>query len=126
MIKGFVKLHKKLLKSDLWKMTPPFFKLAILCLLKASGNDFDYYVREIGEYVPIKRGQFISSTRKLAEELKLSINRTQRGIKNLEKINFLARSPEHQRYSIFTIKNYAKYNPKKTDLEHSIERRVER
>lgn len=118
MLKGFVKLHKKILRSDLWKQSPPFFKLAILCLLKASGNDFEYYVRETNEYVPLKRGQFISSTRKLGEEIKLNKDATQRGLKNLEKIKFIARSPRHRKYSIFTIINYSKHNPNKDDLRH--------
>lgn len=117
MTNGFVKLHRKILKSELWKLNPVYFKLAIHCLLKASGNRYEYFVRETQEYVILERGQFISSFRKLAKELKFSLGNTQEGIKILEKIKFLIHSTRHRKYSIFTIKNYTKYNPNKKDLE---------
>lgn len=107
---GYIKLHRKIWKSDLWKLNDATFKLAIHCLLKANGKEKEWFDERSKTYTLLKRGEFISSTRHLAKELGHSIGRTQKRLENLSTIGFLSRKAERS-FSRFIIVKYNEYNP---------------
>src|SRR5699024_10383646 len=63
MDKGWIKLHRKLLDSDIWHDVSTF-RLFIYLIIQANHQDG----RKING-IELKRGQFIRSYRKLAEDL---------------------------------------------------------
>jgi len=114
MAMGYIKIHRKIWKSDLWKLDAKSLKLAVHCILKARHEDGEWFDGRTKKYVLLKRGEFISSTRQLAEEVNDSVVGTQKRIGFLKKIGFLRRYPERS-FSKFLVINYHKYNP---EYEH--------
>lgn len=67
MNEGFILLHRKIKENWLWQRSDYFHWFTHL-LLKANFKDNDSFLFE-GEFISIKRGQFITSYRNLAKEL---------------------------------------------------------
>lgn len=100
---GYIRLYRKLLQNTIWRSRSAALKVvAITCLLKANFKD-NYWGN-----ILIKRGSFITSQRKLAQEC--NINReTLRGcFSTLKDTHFITHKHTHS-YSIITICNYESY-----------------
>lgn len=111
MEKGWISLHRKILESDLWN-DPMTFRLFIYLILNATHKDG---VKVHG--VELKKGQFIRSYRKLAEDLsykegrglkKPSISTIRRCVQKLNKSNRVS-FRETEVGTLFEVVNYALY-----------------
>ena len=79
----------------------------------ANYKDTEIYFPNIG-LIPLKRGQHIFGTLKLAEFMGVDRQRVRSKLKILKNIEFLTIKSTN-RYSIATIINYDTYNPLKNE-----------
>ena len=101
MNESWIKLHSKFLNWE-WYKNKNTKILFIHCLLKANWQD-GYF-----EGVLVPRGSFITSYKKLSEELDMTIQEIRTSIKHLISTQELT-SKQHSKFSIISIKNYELY-----------------
>lgn len=84
-MKGYIKLHRKIWGHRFWKEKRVFSRAEawIDICLQASGKDRTVEDAE-GRKVFLKRGQFLSSSRELAQRWKWSKSRVNRFLKLLQ------------------------------------------
>ena len=123
---GFVKIYRKLLDSPLWiECTPERKTILITMILLANHTEKDVMLKT-GDVVKVKRGQFITSYRSLAEKCGKGItkNHVESALKFFEKAKFCRheriqdlRQKARQTPTIVTIENWRFYqaNIKNTD-----------
>ena len=110
MEKGWIKLHRKILSSDIWKDVTAF-RIFVYLILNATHDG----TRING--IELKKGQFIRSYRQIAKDLEY---REGRGIKqysvstikrNIDKLVSAGRIKvdETEHGTLFTVLNYTKY-----------------
>lgn len=108
MKKGWICLHRKIQECDLWINNEPFdIRSAwIDLLLLANHEDVDI----VFDYKPmtVKRGQFLTSVRKLGARWSWSKNRTLKYLRLLESLGMIERDSDRQR-TLLTIVKYDFY-----------------
>ena len=120
MQKGWIKLHRSLLDSDIWRDNQPFdMRSAWIDLLMLANHEdkniiFDYQV------VTVERGQFITSVRKLADRWKWGTERTLKFLRLLERLAMIYRDSNTHR-TLITIVNYDKFQDWQDTGEDTIE-----
>ena len=82
-MEGWVKLHRKLLDSQIFQ-NEKLLKIWIWCLLKATYKDNSQLVGL--QNVDLKSGEFVFGRKKASEELKMSESMFYRNITLLEKL----------------------------------------
>lgn len=115
-MKGWIKLHREIIDTELWNDVTTF-RLFTYLLLNASHQDG---IEKGG--ITLSRGQWIRSYRKLAQDLSYKEGRglKEYSIKTISKcVNKLVTSgtisiQETKQGTLFTIINYAKYQDKQT------------
>ena len=108
-ISGFVVLHRKLLEWE-WYDDANTMRLFLHGILKAN------HAPQKWRGTTIERGQFVSSYDKLAQELKLTKKQIRLAQDRLESTGEWAHDG-HTQFTVFTIKNYSKYQDKDTPTE---------
>ncbi len=103
---GAVIVARAIVNSSLWTMRPEDRVLAITCICKANWKPGRFFDGE--KSTDIRRGQFVTSLKKLAKESGLSLKQTRTGLKHLEKCGFLARKSTHA-WTLITIPKYDFY-----------------
>lgn len=102
---GWVKIHRKIRDNWIWDK-PEYLKAWLDLIFKANYEDkrvlFD------GEINNLKRGQFITSTRKLSDEWGWSKDRVLNFLRLLEKDEMIHRESDRKR-TLITIENYSFY-----------------
>ncbi|MEC1723921.1 hypothetical protein P9E34_04065 [Schinkia azotoformans] len=119
---GWIKLHREILDSELWHDVTTF-RLFIYLIGKASHQDG---IKING--IEIKRGQWLRSYRKLAQDLAYKEGRglKEYSLKTISKcINKLISAErvtiqETEQGTLFTIVNYAKYQDKQEFEEETV------
>lgn len=116
---GWIKLYSKF-KHWKWYQKQNTKALFIHCLLSANWRDGKF------EDIEIKRGSFVTSYRKLSEELNLSIQNIRTSISHLKLTGELTFT-KHSKFLIITINNYNEYqqtntitNTQLTRYQHAI------
>ncbi len=106
---GFILLARKLASRDGWpvQLRAEHFKFMVLLLLRARWRGGDYLAPD-GAVIKIKRGQYASSVRRMADEFKLSYAKCRSAMSILEGVGFLTRKVTH-RITVLTICNYDRY-----------------
>lgn len=111
MSKGYIKLYRKIWDHPFWREKRKFSRAEALIDLFLMANGKDKEVIFDGRPILVKRGQLLTSQRKLAARWSWSKTKTR---------DFLNISPKHdhtieiisdRKKSIITILNYEKYNP---------------
>lgn len=100
-VKGFVKIDRKITKWRWYKDTSTF-KIFLHLILTANYEDREF------EDIVIKRGQRVASIRSLAAESGLSEKNVRTAIKHLKATGEVA-SLSTPKYTVFTVVNYEKY-----------------
>jgi len=108
MTKGWIKVHRSLLESDIWQKDEPYDSRSAWLDLLMSANHEDRDIVFDYEVVKISRGQFITSIRKLAKRWKWSAERTLKYLRILERLEMIHRDSNAKR-TLITIVNYDKY-----------------
>lgn len=98
---GFITLHRKIMEWE-WYQNPNTFRLFVHCLLMANFTDG----RLNGE--EIKRGQFVTSLPKLAEQTSLTIKQVRVALAHLVMTGEVADDATTQN-RIITVINYDRY-----------------
>ena len=109
MQKGWIKLHRSLLDSDIWKMeNQPFDMRSAWIDLLMLANHEDKEIIIDYKLVTVKRGQFITSVRKLGERWKWGKDRVLKYLRILEQTGMVTRVSDTHK-TLLTIVNYAKF-----------------
>lgn len=105
---GWVKLYKQTLDSDLWNITEPFTSRSAFIHVLLSANWKDGKIYHDGKTITIKRGQWLTSIRKLSETFHWGIRRVYRWLDMMEKFGMITR--ENLKFAtLLTVVNYSKY-----------------
>ncbi len=97
----WIKLHSKLLNWE-WYKDQNTKDLFIHCLLKANWKTARF------EGIEIKRGSFVTSYQKLANELGLSKQEIRTALKHLNSTQEITQS-QHRKFTVITVLNYNMY-----------------
>lgn len=108
MAEGWIKLHRKLLDCILWIDEEPFDRRSAWIDLLLLANHSDKEILFNGSPITIKRGQYLTSVRKLAEHWHWSANRTLRFLRLLESLKMITKESDNYR-TLLTIENYGVY-----------------
>lgn len=111
MNEGFVKLHRKSLKSSVFK-TPIIFMVWCWCLMKASHEDQKFPFN--GTDTELKKGQFITGLKKAEQELPLTrqnIRTAWNYLKSTHRITIKSTN----RFSVISILNWEAYQGRLTN-----------
>ena len=98
---GYIKLHRSLLTWE-WYSTPETLTVFVYCLLKANWKDGKFQGHEV------KRGSFVTSRAKMAQETGLTQHNVRTAINHLILTGEVAKS-SYAKFSIITVQNYEKY-----------------
>lgn len=105
---GWIKLHRKLQECWIWLEKEPFDKRSAWVDLLLTANHSDKKILFNGELITVKRGQILTSIRKLAERWKWSYDKTSRFLKLIESDGMLRKESDNCR-TLITIENYEVY-----------------
>lgn len=108
MSNGLIKLHRKLQDCWIWLDKEPFDKRSAWVDLLLTANHSDKKILFNGELITVKRGQILTSIRKLAERWKWSYDKTSRFLKLIESDGMLRKESDNCR-TLLTIENYEVY-----------------
>ena len=119
---GFVKFYRKILKSPLWKECTPERKVILFTMVLLANHAERKVMLKNGDVVVVKRGQFITSYRNLADECGKGITKdhVESALKFFKKANFCRYEriqDRRQSPTIVTIVNWGFYqgNSKNAD-----------
>lgn len=105
MSKGYIKLHRQITDCWIWFDDDKFSKAQAWIDLLMMANHKDVKLPFNGKIIVIKRGQFITSIRKLAERWKWSKDKTAKFLDLLQSDEMLVRESDTKR-TLITIVNY--------------------
>lgn len=108
MLEGWILLHRKLQECEIWANSQPFDMRSAWVDLLLLANHRD--VEIVFDYKPmiVKRGQYLTSVRKLGARWSWSKNRTLKYLRMLESLNMITRESDNQR-TLVTIVKYEVY-----------------
>jgi len=107
---GWIKLHRKILESQVWTSEPFSRGQAWVDLLLLANHEYGFfYLRD--HKIEVQRGQVGWSHLKLSQRWKWSRTKVKRFIKDLEKEQQVIQQQSHST-SIITILNYDEYQEK--------------
>ena len=107
-MEGWVKLHRQIQDCWIWSIDKPFDERSAWIDLILSANHKDVKIQFNGELIIIKRGQFLTSVRKLSDKWKWNKDKTLKFLKLLERDKMIVRDSDRFR-TLITIENYGIY-----------------
>lgn len=115
MEKGWIKLHRKILKSALWKDCNMAQKVVLITLLIMANHENNEWIFN-GEKYKCKPGQFVTSLKSIQEKAgqDISIMQIRTSLLKFENYGFLTRVAT-KRSSLITIENWRLYQ---SDIEN--------
>ena len=108
MSSGWIKLYRQLQDCWIWLDKEPFDKRSAWVDLLLTANHSDKKILFNGELITVKRGQILTSVRKLSVKWKWSVNKVYRFLKLLESDKMLQKESNKDR-TLLTIVNYSVY-----------------
>ena len=113
--KGWICIHRQLQDCILWTNNQPFDVRSAWIDLLMLANHEDKNILFDFESIVVKRGQYLTSVRKLGERWSWSKNRVLKYLRLLEKLQMIQRESDSKR-TLITIENYDKFqNARDTD-----------
>lgn len=107
-MEGWISLYRKIQEHWIWKSTEPFDKRSAWLSLLFKANHKDTKVMMDSKLVEIKRGSFITSELKLANEWKWGRKKVRTFLKRLEDDRMLSKSST-TKYTAISIENWDLY-----------------
>ena len=117
MSNGWIKLHRKIMDNPVVCKDAETFAIWIYMLLSAAHDGKDVVFK--GERFSLKPGQFISSTRSIADKLGVSKDKTHRVINCLKSATQIA-TQTSTKNTLFTVLNWDKYQNRATRNETQV------
>lgn len=114
--RGWITLHKKIMESAVWS-DPLRLKAWIHILLSANYEDKEWFIH--GRVQKIKRGQFVTSNRKLQEAWNCSQRTVSRILKQLEELDMIKVETPHKRYTLLTVVKYGVYQDRRNSKDYN-------
>ena len=108
MAKGWICLHRQIQDCDIWTDEEPFDRRSAWVDLLLSANHEDRSMLFDGHRVTIRRGQLLTSVRKLSDRWRWSKDRTLRYLRLLEELEMIERESNARR-TLLTIVKYENY-----------------
>ena len=115
--KGWIKTYRKIQDCWIWQIDKPFDERSAWIDLLLIANHRDVKIPFNGDLVTVKRGQIITSVRKLSEKWKWNKDKTLKFLRLLESDNMITKSSDRFR-TLITIENYSIYQDKE-ELEQT-------
>ena len=113
---GWIKLHRKILESQIWTSEPFSRGQAWVDLLLLANHEYGFfYLRD--HKIEVQRGQVGWSHLKLSQRWKWSRTKVKRFIKDLEKEQQVVQQQSHST-SVITILNYEEYQEKEQQKDN--------
>ena len=108
MLEGWILIHRKLQESQIWANDQPFDMRSAWIDLLMLANHAD--VETVVDYKPfvVKRGQYLTSVRKLSARWSWSKDRTLKYLRLLKSLGMIEKDSNNQR-TLLTIVNYEVY-----------------
>lgn len=106
--KGWIKTYRKIQDCWIWLDKEPFDRRSAWIDLLLTANHSDKKILFNGELITVKRGQILTSIRKLSEKWKWSYDKCSRFLKILESDGMLQKQSDNFR-TLLTIVNYELY-----------------
>ena len=116
MHRGYILVWRKIQDSGLMQMPNT---LAVFLHILFSATHKDIKVGTPNGVIDLKRGQYISGRKRLAEELEQTQQNIRTSLKNLEKLKILT-IKSTSKYSVYTIENYDIYQDPKNKLTNEL------
>lgn len=107
--KGWISVHREIYENWVWKENEPFDKRSAWIDLLLMANHKDNTIIFDGELLEVKRGQRITSIRKLSERWKWSKTKVKNFLVLLEKDRMILLEIVPHKRTVITIVNYDKY-----------------
>ncbi len=116
---GFVVIHRQIFDSGLWRQfSPADFKVAIACIVFANWKSGEWHTSS--GIIEIERGQFVTSTQKLADDLKLTRKTVRGSLQRLSRAEFLKLGTNTgQKFTIITVLNYCLYQDQSDNADQT-------
>jgi len=111
---GYVHLTRQIYESSLWTMPPYCRVVAITCLALANYQDKKWFCNFDNKEIIIKRGEFVTSIRKLAEYAKLPTRMIRLSLQKLKSHGFLKVTSKKNGYTRVFVVKYGYYNDPNT------------
>lgn len=108
MAKGWISIHRKIQDCDIWTDAEPFDRRSAWVDLLLSANHEDRSMLFDGHRITIRRGQLLTSVRKLSDRWRWSKDRTLRYLRLLEDLEMIERESNARR-TLLTIIKYEDY-----------------
>lgn len=106
--KGWILIHRQIQNCVLWDSPEPFDKRSAWIDLLLSANHHDKDIFFNGEIITIKRGQFLTSVRKLSDRWSWSRDKVLKYLRTLESLQMLNKESDNHR-TLLTIEKYDVY-----------------
>lgn len=114
--KGWIKTYRKIQECWIWLDKEPFDKRSAWIDLLLTANHADKKILFNGELITIKRGQILTSVRKLAKKWSWSVNKVYRFLELLISDEMVQKESDNNR-TLITIVNYSVFQ----DVEYTNE-----
>ena len=105
---GWIKTYRKIQDCWIWQIDKPFDERSAWIDLLLSANHKDVKIPFNGELILVKRGQFITSIRKLSDKWQWNKDKTLKFLRLLESDKMIKRESDKFR-TLVTIENYGIY-----------------
>ena len=113
---GWIKMHRKIQDCWIWNIDKPFDERSAWIDLLLSANHKDTKILFNGELILVKRGEFVTSIRKLSDKWKWNKDRVLKFLKLLESDGMITKSSDRYR-TLITIDNYCIYQAKEDEIQ---------
>lgn len=105
---GYIKLYRQIQDCWVWELPGPFDERSAWIDLLMSANHDDHKTMFDGQLIVVKRGQWITSVRKLADRWRWGNQKTLKFLRALEEDGMIDRDANSRR-TLITIANYEKF-----------------
>ena len=105
---GYIKLYRQIQDCWVWEQPGPFDERSAWIDLLMSANHDDHKTMFDGQLIVVKRGQWITSVRKLADRWRWGNQNTLKFLRALEEDGMIDRDANSRR-TLITIANYEKF-----------------
>lgn len=109
MQEGWIKLHRRILETDIWQDKEPFDRRSawVDLLMMASYTDRTVWIG--ATLVEVERGSLITSQEKLATRWQWSRKKVSNYLKNLEKLHMITVGIKNHRWTCINVVKYGLY-----------------
>lgn len=114
--KGYIKLYRQIQECWIWDSEEKHNRRSAWIDLLMLANHKDKKITFNEQIITIKRGQYLTSIRKLAERWKWSVNTVSVFLKLLENDNMIIKESDRHR-TLLTIVNYSIYQDNQTPTD---------